>query len=272
MRAGSIHEKERLFAILSAFAFAAVLVVNGLAVALPLNGKSTGELADAIPNLFVPAGITFSIWSLIYVLLGGYIAVALLQAFKKGEEKPVWESADAALFLVNAAANIGWIFAWHWQRIPLSFLVMLAILGSLIAMARRVDRSLEPDGRLGSAGRGTRFLLSVPIRVYLGWICVATIANATALLVSVGWDGFGIDPRAWTVFAIAAGLAVELAFAIGKRQIAAPLVFVWAFAGIAIKRLGTDADYSRPVWIAALVAALIALASVSLGRLGGKKL
>lgn len=42
--------------------FAGMVVMNYLANALPLNGKTTGELSDAWPNLFVPAGLTFSIW------------------------------------------------------------------------------------------------------------------------------------------------------------------------------------------------------------------
>ncbi|HNX79137.1 MAG TPA: hypothetical protein PKJ24_04610 [Prolixibacteraceae bacterium] len=49
--------------------FAGMVVMNYLANALPLNGKNTGELSDAFPNLFVPAGITFSIWGVIYLLL-----------------------------------------------------------------------------------------------------------------------------------------------------------------------------------------------------------
>ncbi len=42
--------------------FAGMLVMNYLANALPLNNKTTGELSDSFPNLFVPAGLTFSIW------------------------------------------------------------------------------------------------------------------------------------------------------------------------------------------------------------------
>ena len=31
----------------------------------------------------------------------------------------------------------------------------------------------------------------LPFSVYLGWISVATIANVTALLVTLGWNRFG---------------------------------------------------------------------------------
>ena len=43
-------------------AFAGVLVVNYLANALPIGGNTTGALSDLYPNLFTPAGLTFSIW------------------------------------------------------------------------------------------------------------------------------------------------------------------------------------------------------------------
>ena len=46
-----------------------MLVLNGLANGLPLNGSTTAELSARYPNLFVPAGSTFAIWGLIYLLL-----------------------------------------------------------------------------------------------------------------------------------------------------------------------------------------------------------
>ena len=53
--------------------FAGMIVMNYLANALPLNNKTTGELSDSFPNLFVPAGITFSIWGIIYLLAGSIL-------------------------------------------------------------------------------------------------------------------------------------------------------------------------------------------------------
>ncbi len=264
-----------ILAIFSALAFVGVLVTNGLANALPLNGANTGVLSDEIPNLFVPAGLTFSIWGLIYLLLAGYIVAVLAEAGRTAREGhsddgSAWGPADATLFLLNAAANIGWIFAWHWRKVGLAMFLMLVILGTLIALEAGNQSKLSRGGALDKdrvRGWARRFFLTVPLRVYLGWISVATIANATAVLVKAGWSGFGLDPRFWTVFVIVAGLAVALGFSLLKRQIAAPLVIVWAYAGIVLKRLETDASYSSPVWIAAAVAAFIILASFVPGLL-----
>ncbi len=152
--------------------------------------------------------------------------------------------------------------------------IMLVILATLIALEQANQKKLDSGGVLYPAAPGAqekgqaarRFFLTVPLRVYLGWISVATIANATAVLVKANWGGFGLDPRFWTVLVIIAGFVVALGFSVLKRQIAAPLVVVWAYAGIVIKRLQTDAQYSAVVWIAALVAAALILFSFLPGR------
>jgi len=78
---------------LNVFFFTIMLVMNYLANSLPLNNKTTGELSDSFPNLFVPAGITFSIWGIIYLLLLIFI---VFQFTAKGQE---------------VSADIGWLFA-----------------------------------------------------------------------------------------------------------------------------------------------------------------
>ena len=295
----------RFVSIMSAIAFAAVIAVNGLANALPLNGANTGVLSDEIPNLFVPAGLTFAIWGVIYLLLAGYVAALIREAWVRrgvagspaSPYASAWTSRDAALFLANMAANVAWIFAWHWRQVGLAMLIMLVILGTLIALELGSQRKLAPGGALAKPAKASkgirdalasaaaptspaassagpaaqsspvrRFFLTVPLRVYLGWISVATIANATAVLVKAGWNGFGLDPRLWTVVVIAAGLAVALGFSIAKKQLATPLVVVWAYAGIVLKRTQVDAAYSAPVWIAAGLAALVILASFVFAR------
>ena len=71
-------------AILNIIGFLGTVVVNGLSNALPLNGKTAGELSDQYPNLFVPAGLTFSIWGVIYILLAIFVIYGLIVAIKKG--------------------------------------------------------------------------------------------------------------------------------------------------------------------------------------------
>ena len=72
--------------ILNLMGFLGTVVVNALAVRLPLNNKTTQQLSDQYPNLFVPAGLTFSIWGLIYILLAIFVIYQLIATFRK--DKP----------------------------------------------------------------------------------------------------------------------------------------------------------------------------------------
>lgn len=214
--------------------FAGMVVMNYLANALPLNGKTTGELSDAWPNLFVPAGITFSIWGVIYILLLIFCVVQFTTAYHLVISRIGW------LFGLTCVFNALWIVAWHYERLPLSLILMIGLLVALVWI--NVFIKDLPDAFI-KAGFG----------IYLGWICIATIANVTALLVNAGWGGFGISEQTWTIIMIATG-AVIVSLTIWRLENPfIGLAVVWAFAGIMIKR---QADY-RAIFLTALVAAVV---------------
>ncbi len=80
--------------------------------------------------------------------------------------------------------------------------------------------------------------MDIPLSVYLGWISVATIANISDWLYSVNWNGFGIDPQAWAVIILVVASLIGLLMAFTRRDSGYLFVFVWAFAGIAVKQAG----------------------------------
>jgi len=59
--------------IANALSILAALAVNLLANVIPLNGVTTGAVADSYPNLFTPPGYVFAIWGVIYILLGVFM-------------------------------------------------------------------------------------------------------------------------------------------------------------------------------------------------------
>ncbi|PKL23523.1 MAG: lantibiotic ABC transporter permease [Spirochaetae bacterium HGW-Spirochaetae-3] len=249
----------RLSAVIAAVMFLVMVALNGMANALPLNGVNTGQLSDEIPNLFVPAGLTFSIWGLIYALLLGYAVATLVGAFRKADT-PGWAAVDGWIYSLNALMNAGWILAWHWRKIPLSVLLMLGILGTLTLLMERSHKAFSVlPAATGRAEKIRRFFIRVPILVYLGWISVATIANITALLVTAGWDGFGLDPVTWTFIVIAVGALVGSLLAIRRGAVSSALVVVWAYAGIILKRSSIAEDSSAPVIVAAALGAAVVL-------------
>ena len=223
--------KKRLLQAGNILAAIITIVINALAVILPLNGKTTQELSDALPNLFVPAGITFSIWSIIYIL---WIVFAVYQArdlLKKEEVDMPFLSQITVLFILSGVANSGWIFLWHYQYVGLSLLVMILLLCTLLALYVRL--------RIGKSTvtMKEKLCVHVPFSVYLGWITVATIANVTAYLVSIHWDGLGIDSLTWTVIIIAVGTLLTYLMLALRKDIAFSSVVLWAFFGIWMKRM-----------------------------------
>lgn len=58
--------------------FLLMITANALANSIPINGLNTGEVSDSYPNLFAPAGITFAVWGLIYLLLAAYTVFRLI--------------------------------------------------------------------------------------------------------------------------------------------------------------------------------------------------
>ena len=221
-------------------AYVVMVGVNYLATALPLGGRDTGQISDNYPNLFAPAGYTFSIWGLIY----GLLAVYVFYQWKHGDDELV--RRVNRLFVVNALLNASWIFAWHYDMLPLSLIAMLALLACLILAYVRLE-----VGHAG-ASQGERNFVHLPFSVYLGWITVATIANVTALLVSRGWNGFGIADQSWAVALIAIGVVLAIVALATRHDIFYALVIVWALAGIALKRYLTTDPAGQPVLIAAL--------------------
>lgn len=210
--------------------FAGMVVMNYLANALPLNGKTTGQLSDAYPNLFTPAGVTFSIWGVIYILLLIFCVIQFTTSYQAVISRIGW------LIGLTCVFNALWIVAWHYERLPLSLILMLGLLVSLIWINVFI-RDL-PDAFI-KAGFG----------IYLGWICIATIANVTALLVNVGWDGSAISGQTWTIIMILAGAVIVSVTIWRLENPFIGLAVVWAFAGIMIKR---QAD-NRAIFITAAV-------------------
>ncbi|MCC6904199.1 MAG: tryptophan-rich sensory protein [Anaerolineae bacterium] len=232
------------------------LVMNSAATLVPLNGRTTAEISDSYPVLFTPAGYVFSIWSVIYL---GLIAYTIYQALPSQRENPLLERIGT-VYILSGLMNSGWIVLWHYDFIPVSVLVMLALLGLLIAIYLRIRAA-------GSLSAADTWAVSIPFRVYLGWISVATIANVSVLLFKIGWDGFGISPEAWTVTMLAIGAALGGFFALRRFDIPYVLVLVWAFAGIGVRHQGVLPAVATPAL--ALAGALV-LALVVGGVLAGR--
>lgn len=226
------------------------LGVNFMANALPLNGLSTGEISDSFPILFVPAGYVFSIWGLIYL---GLSAFAIYSVTKPGLADP---RVDAVAGWVTAANvfNLVWIFLWHYQQFPLTLVAITGLLVSLIAIYLKLG-----IGR-GKQDRQSKLLVDTPFSIYLGWATVAVVANISQVLYYLGWRGAPLTEPLWAVILLGVASLLGVLMVFLRKEVAYPLVLVWAFVGIWVKQAATPL-----VATTALVGAIL-LAVLALGR------
>jgi len=233
--------------ILNLLGFLGTVVVNALATTLPINNKTTAYLSDQYPNLFTPAGLTFAIWGLIYVLLAIFVVYQLIPSVRRDAQKIDFVQRIGPLFLISCLANIGWIYAWHYEIVPLSVVLMLILFGSLLAIYSRLNIGKS------EATRAEKYFVHLPFSVYLGWITIATIANVTALLVDIGWNAWGLGEQFWAVAVIVVGIAIALSILFTRKDIFYCLVVDWAIAGILIKRLSDTTMPDQSVVVVTIV-------------------
>lgn len=250
---GTMENKQvsTVIKIITAVTFLVMIVINALANSLPINGINTGQISDSYPNLFAPAGMTFAIWGLIYLLLAGHTLYQIgLFHGKSDMVKTELLRKTGILFSISSIANSAWIFAWHYRNIPLSMLLMIVILICLILIVQMINKE--------QLSTREKVFIKLPFSVYFGWITVATIANATVLLVSLNWNRFGISEPVWTIIILCIGMLIGAVTTIRNKDIPYGLVLIWAYAGIYIKHSSSNGFAGQyPEVIATVIGCLI---------------
>jgi len=233
--------------------FVVMILVNALANIIPFNGMTTGQVSDSYPNLFAPAPITFSIWGVIYLMLVGYL-VYQFGVFKKkdGSFNKALIEKTGILFTITSIANTAWMFVWHYKAIEVSLALMAVILVCLIIINMKITKT--------ELSKREKLFIKLPFSIYFGWITVATIANATALLVSMDWNRFGIPETVWTMIILVVGLAIGALTMFRNKDLGYGLVIIWAYIGILIKHLSDSGFGGKyPLIIIVLIVCIIVL-------------
>jgi len=239
--------KKELLIIGNIIGLALTLFVNFLANALPINGKTTAELSDSYPNLFVHAGYVFAIWGAIYILLSIFVVFQALPKNRNDE----FHNQISGLFIISSLTNSLWIFLWHYEQVLFSLITMLVLLASLIIIYWRLEIGLNP------VPLNLKLAVHTPFSIYLGWITVATVANVTAFLVSINWDGFGISEAIWTWIVLSVATIIAVIIILQRKDITYTLVPIWAFVGIFIKQIENVMEVSFYAAFCALILVIL---------------
>jgi hypothetical protein len=249
-------ERARLWNLVSATAFLFALILNGLANLIPLNGLETGQISDQYENYFAPTGLTFSIWAVIYLGLAFYVAWRL-KHYRKINDTPADQhlmKMDIA-FALSSLANGLWILAWHYLQFGLSLVLMVVLLVTLIWMNLQF--------------KGDTSLPTLPFRIYFGWITVATVANATTLIVANFsafqwlWNGGEVSEQIMTIIIVVITILIGNGVTLKQNDLFYGAVVVWSLLGIYLRHVINLPDFGiTGVANTALIGIFITLLSI----------
>lgn len=240
-----MKNEKKLFKALNLFAFLAMAAVNVLAQTTALGGLKTGQISALYPTLLTPAGITFSIWGVIYALAGLFVLYEIFSENDSAVGKFGW------LFAISCGLNIAWIFFWQYRMMLPATIVIAALWAVLLQLSHR--SSGEP-----------RFIRAMT-SIYLAWITVAAAAQLFILL-SVMIPAVHLSMPA-ILITMGALLILTLYSLVmtRKRDMYFGLTMVWALAGIFLSH-ATSAGYNflYPELVIASAAACLAAAAAVL--------
>jgi len=238
-----------------------LLLITGSVIITPIvgvfgpfnNGSQSSSLAR---EYFLPAGYVFgTIWMINYLGLAAY---------------GIWQVLPAQRDNQRVRRALPWLAATAFGNV-----IWIALAGSVATVPWTVPALIFMEitawvayFRLGiptgAAASSTEKWLQAALRVYVGWLSVATIANTASMLIVLGWDGWGIAPQNWAVIMLA--VATVVAWGIGRLVRDDNLyrgVFIYAFIGIILQQ----SDVPAIVWTAGIGALLITAMIIVSSRL-----
>lgn len=196
-------------------AFFIMIGVNILANVLPLNGYTTGDVAHLYDVLIVPAGYTFSIWSLIYI---GLFIWLICFSLKKHE---ISQSAFVT-FIISCIFNIAWIFAWHYLFNGIAVIIITLHFISVLTLY------------ILQGHKKTTKWAQAPFSMYVGWLMVAAIVNILYYLVSVIHISYATQ-LSYTYLALCIIIIIGISLLFFWKDWIIQAVFIWSFIGIIVK-------------------------------------
>lgn len=238
-------------------------VLNVILSLTPIVAVVLGVLSGANDNItatdpvttppLVPAGYAFSVWGPIY---GLSIAYAIYQALPRQQDDALlrqigWFTASAFL------GTTVWIFV---AQQSLGWLTVVCIVWMLLSLIGAFVRLIQARAPRSTA---ERYLVVLPISIFLGWVTVATVANTAAVLTQSGLTELGLGEQTWALVMLLAAAAIgSLVTLVSRGNVWYALTVIWALVGVAVANVIREPNTTIAI-MAGGMAAVVALALVA---------
>ncbi|MFD1063296.1 tryptophan-rich sensory protein [Winogradskyella litorisediminis] len=237
---------KKVLQITNGVAFVSTVFINYLSNTGVLNNTTIGEVSDSYKSLFTPAGYTFAIWGIIYLMLAGFVFYQGRSLFVN-VRKNDFVIDTGWWFVASCVFNSAWVFAWIYEFTAVSCIFIFLLLISLLKIIwnNRMELDDEPIS--------TIVFLWWPFVIYAGWVTVASIANVSTYLLKIDWNGLGLSPETWTIIMVIIATFINL-LAVWKRNLREfAAVGIWALLGIANANADTNTTIENTCYGAAII-------------------
>lgn len=205
-----------------------VLSLIGALAANGIVSNKIGLISAKYNNDIVPDGWAFSIWGIIYTLLGVW---ACYQAIMWTDGAATYVVRIGGLFIGSCFMNALWVVTFVQGTAAatvVSSVFLFVLLGLLVAIYLKLD--LWNESRSSSWDYA---LLEVPFSIYCSWCTVACVVNVSAAGVACGWTSAPFDSGStWSAIMLCIAAVINLAVLGTRKDPVFPLVFVWAALAI----------------------------------------
>lgn len=193
-----------------------------------IGGMTQADISNMFPSAITPAGITFAIWSIIYLswilaglVLSGFPVTSLTKRYFPRiipylSDKETSIKAMIA-FSVSISLTGVWLIPWGYLYIGIALIIMLMILGFL-----KYTFHLT---------RESSWIVRSSVELTLGWINIATVANITIWLISIWFTGWGISEIYWAIWVLGLALLLTAYYQCRYKTYIISLVFLWTMIG-----------------------------------------
>lgn len=181
-----------------------------------IGGMTQADISAMFATSITPAGVTFSIWSLIY--LSWVIAWVYVAFFQKWKTKI--DTKSLVLFSLAIWLTALWLVPWGNLWIGTSLIVMLAILWLLVYVFTRT--------------RSMHIIIRSSIEITIAWIIMATSLNLTVWMRYMGWSIGGPADLYYAIWALGVLLLIVSWLQCRYRTYIVSSVFLWTLLGVYI--------------------------------------